>query len=151
MPPNYKIITALVLLAIVMFVTGSVVINMYNRCSDDVKKDVGFHWWVGLLSILGGLSAIVLSVLAGVYADRMDTPRESEPDEQISRFKQSLSKIQEDLGDKCDIDALMADNRDACAGKKYKKTMVQIHPDKNSACPILANDATKKCVAARNR
>lgn len=144
MTPNYKMITALVLLAIVMFVTGSVVINMYNRCSDAVKKDVGFHWWVGLLSILGGLSAIVLSVLAGVYADRMDTPRESEPDEQISRFKQSL---QEELGDQCNVDALMADNRDACAGKKYKKTMLQIHSDKNRSCPILAGDVTKQCTA----
>ena len=67
MPRNYKMIMVFVLLAIVMFLTGSIVINLYNRSTDDVKTDVGFHWWIGLLSILGGLIAIGASVLIAVY------------------------------------------------------------------------------------
>lgn len=71
MSRNYKMIVVFVLLAIVMLLAGSIVINLYNRSTDDVKTDVGFHWWIGLLSILGGLIAIGISVLLVVYPTKV--------------------------------------------------------------------------------
>jgi hypothetical protein len=51
-------IVFLVLFAIVLLLTGSLIINMYNVCADADKSKWTFHWWVGLGSILVGVVCV---------------------------------------------------------------------------------------------
>ena len=70
---SMKMIVFLVTLAIVMMLTGSIVINMYGRISEgdnEMKGKLGFHWWVGLSSIVGGVLASVVTVLLVIYPER---------------------------------------------------------------------------------
>lgn len=151
MSRNYRVIMIPMLFAITMVLLGSVVINMYTRCSDDVKKDVGFHWWIGLLSILGGLFTIVISVLVGIYGDRMNifkrTVHATSSSDELNLAKESLSKIRESG---CNVDELTITNSDVCTGKNFKKTMLKIHPDKNPGCPVWSSDVTKQCNATND-
>ena len=56
-------IAFLMIFAIVMFLSGSLLINFYNQADDALQKNTGLHWWCGLLSILAGLASTVLTLL----------------------------------------------------------------------------------------
>ena len=56
-------IILLVTFAIVLLLTGSLILNMYNVSGDSDKSKWGFHWWVGLGSILVGVVCIGYMIL----------------------------------------------------------------------------------------
>ena len=59
------------MVAIVMFLTGSIVINLYNQCPANIQSGAEFHWWVGLVSLFGGLVSSGVIILLLTYPDRM--------------------------------------------------------------------------------
>jgi heme/copper-type cytochrome/quinol oxidase subunit 2 len=51
--------------AIVLLLTGSLLINLYMMVGDGSRQreDAIFHWWVGLLSIFTGIVCVVCLIM----------------------------------------------------------------------------------------
>lgn len=58
-----------ILCACIFFITGSVIINLYNSIGESVidksnlVDSARFHWWTGFGSIIFGLACVVLTVV----------------------------------------------------------------------------------------
>lgn len=60
----------LVLFAIVLLGTGSILINLYDNVktsvftSDNITDMASFHWWIGILSIMTGVVCMIFSIVS---------------------------------------------------------------------------------------
>ena len=65
---NTSTILFLVLFAIVLLLTGSVMINLYDNIktsvftSENVSDMASFHWWIGIISIMTGVVCMIFSI-----------------------------------------------------------------------------------------
>lgn len=56
----------------VMILTGSLLINLFEKSSQSVQDESGFHWTVGLVSIIGGCLSAGVSLMFLVYPTKSE-------------------------------------------------------------------------------
>jgi len=61
----------------VMLLTGSLMINLYEKSPDDVQEDTGFHWTIGLVSIIAGCLSAGVSLMFLVYPTKADRVKQA--------------------------------------------------------------------------
>ena len=66
-----------VIFAIVMFMSGSLLINFYNQVDKTTKDNTGLHWWCGLLSIIAGLISTVLALVYVFGSDKVTAVKQA--------------------------------------------------------------------------
>ena len=66
-----------VIFAIVMFMSGSLLINFYNQVDKTTKDNTGLHWWCGLLSIIAGLISTILALVYVFESDKVTAGKQA--------------------------------------------------------------------------